>query len=63
MADNPPPSSADVTESGNLNLPEPSGPHRPVKGMLFLYIPVYFVAEFSSCVATFPSLNIGHIFL
>jgi hypothetical protein len=26
MADNPPPSSADVTESGSLNLPEPSGP-------------------------------------
>jgi hypothetical protein len=36
-ADNPPPSSADVTESGSLNLPEPSGPHRAVMGMLYLY--------------------------
>jgi hypothetical protein len=33
MADNLPPSSADVTESGSLNLPEPSGPHRPVMGL------------------------------
>jgi hypothetical protein len=33
MADNLPPSSADVTESGNLNLPEPSEPHRPVMGL------------------------------
>jgi hypothetical protein len=24
-----------VTESGNLNLPEPSGPHRSVMGMLY----------------------------
>jgi hypothetical protein len=31
-ADNLPPSSADVMESGNINLPEPSGPHRPVMG-------------------------------
>jgi hypothetical protein len=30
MTDNLPPSSADVMESGSLNLPEPSGPHRPV---------------------------------
>jgi hypothetical protein len=30
MADNLPPSSADVTESGSLNLPEPSDPYRPV---------------------------------
>jgi hypothetical protein len=34
---NLPLSSADVTESGSLNLPEPSGPHRPVMGMLYLY--------------------------
>jgi hypothetical protein len=34
-ADNQQPSSADVTESGSLNLPEPSGPHGPVMGMLF----------------------------
>jgi hypothetical protein len=34
-ADNLPHSTADVTESGSLNLPEPSGPHRPVIGILF----------------------------
>jgi hypothetical protein len=33
-----PPSSADVTESGSLNLPEPSGPHRPVMGLLYLLL-------------------------
>jgi hypothetical protein len=38
MADNLPRSSADVTESGSLNLPEPSGPHRPVMGLLYLYL-------------------------
>jgi hypothetical protein len=37
MADNLPPSSTDVTESGSLNLPESSGPHRPVMGMLYFY--------------------------
>jgi hypothetical protein len=37
MADNLPPSSADVTESGSLNLPEPSGPHRPVMGLLYIF--------------------------
>jgi hypothetical protein len=36
MADNLPPSSADVTEFESLNLPEPSGPHRPVMGLLYL---------------------------
>jgi hypothetical protein len=30
-----PPSSADVTESGSLNLLELSGTHRPVVGMLY----------------------------
>jgi hypothetical protein len=35
MADNLPPSSADVTVSGSLNLPERSGPHRPVMGVPF----------------------------
>jgi hypothetical protein len=35
--DNLPPSSADVMESGSLNFPEPSGPHRPVMGLLYLY--------------------------
>jgi hypothetical protein len=33
MADNLPPSSADVTESGSLNIPEPSGPHTTVMGL------------------------------
>jgi hypothetical protein len=37
MADNLPPSNADVMESGSLNLPEPSVPHRPVIGLLYLY--------------------------
>jgi hypothetical protein len=38
MAENLPPSSADVTEPGSLNFPEPSGPHRPVIGLFyFLY--------------------------
>jgi hypothetical protein len=32
------PSSVDVTESGSLNLPEPSGPHRPVMGVLYLFL-------------------------
>jgi hypothetical protein len=36
-ADNLPPSSADVTESGSLKLPAPSGPHRPVMGLLYLF--------------------------
>jgi hypothetical protein len=38
MADNLPPSSADVTESGSLNLPEPCAPHRPIMGLLYLYL-------------------------
>jgi hypothetical protein len=38
MAENLPPSSANVTEFGNLNLPEHSGPHRPVMGMLYLFV-------------------------
>jgi hypothetical protein len=38
MADSIPPSSADVTESGSLNLPEPSGPHRPVMGLFYLFL-------------------------
>jgi hypothetical protein len=41
MADNLPPSSADVTESGSHNLPQPSGPHRPIMGLLYLYIYLY----------------------
>jgi hypothetical protein len=37
-ADNLPHISADVSESGTLNLSEPSGLHRPVMGMLYLYL-------------------------
>jgi hypothetical protein len=37
MADNLPPSSADVTESGSLKLPEPCGPQRPVMGLLYFF--------------------------
>jgi hypothetical protein len=36
MADNLPPSSVYVTESGSLNLQESSGPHRPVMGLFTL---------------------------
>jgi hypothetical protein len=35
MAENPPPSSADVMESGSLNLSEP---HRPVIGLLYFVV-------------------------
>jgi hypothetical protein len=35
MVGNLPPSSGDVTESGSLNLLEPSGPNRPVMGLLY----------------------------
>jgi hypothetical protein len=42
-AENLPPSSADVTESGSLNLPEPSGPHRPVMGMLYMFWPIWAI--------------------
>jgi hypothetical protein len=37
-AENLPLSSADVTEFGSLNLPELSGPHRPVMGLLYLIV-------------------------
>jgi hypothetical protein len=40
-----PPSSADVTESGSLNLPEPSGPHRPVMGLLYLYLYINYWSQ------------------
>jgi hypothetical protein len=43
MADNLPLSSADITESGSLNLPEPSGPHRAVMGLLYFTILVYTI--------------------
>jgi hypothetical protein len=41
MGDNLPPSSANVTESGSLNLPESYGPHRPVMGMPYLFLPYF----------------------
>jgi hypothetical protein len=44
MADNLPPSSADVTESGSLNLAEPSGPYRPVMGLFYL-LPFYYMSS------------------
>jgi hypothetical protein len=40
MADNLQPSSADVTESASLYIPELSGPHRPVMGLLY-FLPIY----------------------
>jgi hypothetical protein len=40
-ADSLPPSSADVTKSGSLNLPELSGPHRPVMGLLYFLLAVH----------------------
>jgi hypothetical protein len=36
MAKNLPALSADVVESGSLNLPKPYRPHRPVMGLLYL---------------------------
>jgi hypothetical protein len=50
-ADSLPPSSADVTESGSLDLPQPSGPHRAVMAMLIMEAsamltePVYFLRK------------------
>jgi hypothetical protein len=37
MADNLQTSSADVMESGSLDLPVPSGPHRAVMGILYFF--------------------------
>jgi hypothetical protein len=48
MADKLPTSSADVTASGSLNLSEPSGPHRPVMGMLYL-IYIYIEGKVQAC--------------
>jgi hypothetical protein len=45
MADNLTPSTADVMESGSLNLSEPSGPHRLVTGKLYLYL-FYYSSRF-----------------
>jgi hypothetical protein len=32
---------ANVTDSGSRELPEPSGPNRPVMGLLYSYIYIY----------------------
>jgi hypothetical protein len=48
MADNLPPSNADVTEYGSLNLPEPSGPHRHVMGLLYLYLESFKSTEYNN---------------
>jgi hypothetical protein len=42
---NLPPSTADITETGSLNLPEPSGSHRPVMGMLYLYFCIQIISD------------------
>jgi hypothetical protein len=42
MADTLSHSSANVMKSGSLNLPEQSGLHRPVIGLLCLVIRIYF---------------------
>jgi hypothetical protein len=55
MADNLPPSSANVTESGSLKLPEPSGPHRAVMAMLYLYL-YYFCIK---CSDKFFQIGLG----
>jgi hypothetical protein len=41
MADHLPPSSTDITESGSLKIPEPSGPHMPVMGLIYLFFTCY----------------------
>jgi hypothetical protein len=53
MVENLPSSSADVMESGSLNLPEPSGAQRPVMGIHF-YLPtkersIDVLIEFGVC--------------
>jgi hypothetical protein len=58
MADNLPPSSTDVTESGSPNLPEHSGPHRPVMGVPYLFFTFYRVAWTKPhCLEKAPSLR------
>jgi hypothetical protein len=42
VADNLPPLSADVTDSGSLNLSEHPGPHRRVTAMLYLLFRLSF---------------------
>jgi hypothetical protein len=49
MADNLPPSSADFAESGSLNLPEPSGSHRPVMGLLYLLLCILLANLLKAC--------------
>jgi hypothetical protein len=49
MADNLSPSSAHVMEYGSVNLPDPSGTHRPVMGLLYLFIYVNIYVFNISC--------------
>jgi hypothetical protein len=48
QAENLPPSSADVMESGSLNFPKHSGPHRPVMGIIYLYLFVPYTLLFGN---------------
>jgi hypothetical protein len=45
MADYLIPSSADITESVSLNFPEHFMPHRPVVGLLYLYLYLFPTTE------------------
>jgi hypothetical protein len=65
MADNLPPSSADVTESGSLNLPEHSGPHRPVMGLLYLLTCTCFEQTYcsSSGGTVYTAIGMCHAFM
>jgi hypothetical protein len=59
MADNQPPSSADVTESGSLNLPEPCGPHRPVMGLVYLFLIQLLSLEMQTLAMELQIFNVG----
>jgi hypothetical protein len=49
----------DIMESGSLNLPEPSGPHRPVIGLLYLYL--YHILY--HCIHTLYNINAMSLYL
>jgi hypothetical protein len=44
MADNLPPSRANVMESGCIKLSEPSGANGPVMGLLYIYLLLYVLS-------------------
>jgi hypothetical protein len=60
MADNLPPSSVDVTKSGNLNLPEPSGANTTVMGLLYLFT-VFYLTKLSITNITYRRLYVNKI--